>query len=136
LSVVGSQPADGAVVTSPPALVGGYRVDLSQPFSQAPADIVAGGFQVNGVSATGYTIVDADTLQFIFSAQPVTAQGLQTMTLASGSLKRQSDGNPLQAWTASFRYDLLPLQVTGALPVTGPACSCRSPPCGSISTRR
>ncbi|MBN1855279.1 MAG: S8 family serine peptidase, partial [Pirellulales bacterium] len=117
LSVIGTLPANGAIVNSPPTPIGGYQVDFSQPYSPSLDDIVAGGFQINGVSANSTTIIDENTLQFNFDVNPVIAQGVQNLTLDSGTVKRLSDGNPLRAYTGIFYYDIRPLAVSDTLPV-------------------
>lgn len=114
-------PAANAVVLAPPAITGGYRVDFSAPFSQLAGDIVASRFKVNGSSAIGYTVIDANTLQFNFAVDPVVGQGPQQITLAAGTVKRAADGDPLRAYSGSFYYDTAPLQVTGTVPPTNSA---------------
>ena len=119
MNVVNTVPANRGTVGTPPQLGGGYRIDFSDPFSQLPADITASGVKVNGIPASGYAIVDADTLEFVFSVQPVTSEGLQTLTLDAGTVKRASDGDLVGAYAGSFRYDALPLAATGTTPAAG-----------------
>ncbi|MEO8268697.1 MAG: hypothetical protein ABI557_03190, partial [Aureliella sp.] len=116
MAVTNTLPADGQIVTTKPTQ---YIVDFSEPFDSAPVHIQATGFKVNGLPANAYSIVDDDTLAFTFTTNPVNAQGLQTLVLAAGTVVRQSDGDPLQAYSSTFRYDTLRMQVTSSDPANG-----------------
>src|SRR5262249_54831732 len=59
------------------------------------------------------------TATFTYTTSPVTAQGLETMTMAAGAVTRQTDGDPLRAFSASFRYDALRMQVVSTAPAAG-----------------
>src|SRR5262249_27177094 len=94
-----------------------YVVDFSDAYD--PGLINAAGVLVNGLPATGYSIVDADTIAFTFTVDPVTAQGLQTFNVSAGTVARLSDGDPEQAYASTFRYDALRMQVTSTVPANG-----------------
>ena len=74
---------------------------------------------MNGIAADSFTLTDATTITFHFNTSPVTAQGLQTMSIASGSLTAPADGSPLAAFNASFRYDVLPIAIDSTVPASG-----------------
>jgi hypothetical protein len=116
MAVAGTTPANGSIVAAIPA-TNAYRVDFT--FALDPATINVGGFAVNGVTPTSVTPVDGDTLQLAFAASPVTAQGLQTFTVAAGAVNRLGNGEPTIAFAGSFRYDAVALQVTSTTPPAG-----------------
>jgi hypothetical protein len=116
MAVTTTSPANSEIVTTKPTE---YIVDFSEPFDPSPGNIDVTGMTVNGLPATAYSIVDADTLSFTFAIDPVTAQGLQTLALAAGTVERLSDGDPLQPYSGTFRYDVLPMQVTSTVPADG-----------------
>ncbi|MBX3413494.1 MAG: S8 family serine peptidase [Pirellulales bacterium] len=112
MRVSSTSPAIGSVVTTPPTQ---FMVDWSNAYQQA--SVQASDFQVNGIAATSRTFIDADTVRFNFTTSPVTAQGVQTMTIAAGAILRQSDLMGNAAFSAQFRYDLAPMHVVATLPV-------------------
>jgi subtilisin family serine protease len=114
LVVAGSSPAQGDVITAP---VNDFVIDLSQAYD--PSSVDPSDLTVNGVAADLVDQTDADTLTFHFSSSPVTSNGLQTMHIAEGAITRASDGDGLLDWTATFRYDVLPMQVDGTVPPDG-----------------
>ena len=69
-------------------------------------------FLVNGIAADSFTLTNSTTITFHYDASPVVSQGLQSMSIAAGAISRQADGAPLAAFSASFRYDVLPIAVT------------------------
>ncbi|MBN9522630.1 VCBS repeat-containing protein, partial [bacterium] len=106
-----------AVGSSVPAAPTAFVVDLTQPYD--PASVQASDFVVNGIAATGVTVTDADTLKFTFAASPVTAEGVQTMTVAAGALAALANGTAVSAFTGTFRYDTVPLAVAAVSPAPG-----------------
>ncbi len=113
-SVVSTDPAAGAIVTAPPT---DFRVTFSEPYD---ADTVeASDLQVNGIAASGFTLTSETVVTFTFDPSPVTAEGLQTMTLAAGAINRAVDGDPLEAFNSTFRFDLLRLAVVSTTPPVG-----------------
>lgn len=119
MQVAATTPANGAVVSTPPASIGGYLVDFN--FAYDPSNIDISKVHVNGVSPTSFTVIDTDTLQFNFSVNPVTGQGLQTYVVDAGAVRRLSNGELVGAYNGSFRYDILSLAVVSTNPpaVTG-----------------
>src|SRR5262249_4848979 len=72
---------------------------------------------VNGIQATGSSYTPGSTsVTFTYGSSPVTAQGVQTMAVAAGAFTRASDGAPVLAFTGTFRYDALLLQVSSTNP--------------------
>jgi hypothetical protein len=122
LGVAGTTPAPGSVVAAPPVA---FTVELTDAID--PATVDASDLRVNGVPASGVAI-DAGllvpgrpsrTLTFTFATSPVTAQGLQFMSIAPGAIARSSDGSPLLGFEATFRYDVAPLSVVASTPAAG-----------------
>ena len=111
MHVAGSRPAAGEIVTS---LITQIEVDFSSPYD--PASVQASDLTVNGIAATGFDLVDADSIRFRFSASPVSAQGPQTMSIAEGAIERTPGHGPLHAWTGVFHSDAVPMQVVATDP--------------------
>ena len=109
--VATSSPAAGSAVATPPT---DFAITFSSPYTNS--GIVAGDLSVNGIAADSFTMTDATTITFHFNASPVTAQGLQTMSMPPGVLTRQADGAPLSAFSGSFRYDALPIAIDATTP--------------------
>lgn len=116
MQVIGTTPANGTTVSAPLALVGGYRADFNFSYDQDAGDIDLTKVAVNGISPTGFTVIDSDTLQFNFASNPIIGQGLQTFTIDAGAVKRQSNGELNAAYAGTFRYDNLALAVTSTSP--------------------
>src|SRR5262249_17430889 len=114
LTVAGTSPAAGSTVNSPPTT---FVVDFSDPYD--PATVDAGDLTVNGVAADSFTLTDPNAVTSHYAASPVTAEGVQHMTLAAGAITRLSDGDALADFHATFRYDAAPIQVTSTLPADG-----------------
>src|SRR5262249_6903177 len=74
---------------------------------------------VNGTAADSFTVNDPFTLTFHFNSSPVTQQGLQSMDMAAGVIKRLRDGSGTLAFHANFRYAAARLQVTATDPAKG-----------------
>jgi len=112
LAVTDSTPNSTSIVASPPT---SYVVNFSEAL--APASVVAGDFQVNGVAATSVVLSNSNfTATFSYGASPVTVQGLQTMTMAADSVLRASDSDGVDAFSRNFRYDALTLAVSSTVP--------------------
>ena len=57
------------------------------------------------------------TATFTFDTSPVTAQGLQTMAIAAGAITKLGDPSVgIEAFSATFRYDVVLLHVTATTP--------------------
>jgi subtilisin family serine protease len=114
MNVTSTDPAIGSVVTTTPL---DYTIKFSSPYAAASVD--ASDLTVNGIPATSVSLTDADTLTFHYVVSPVTSQGLQSIQMAAGAVLRDSDGDPLHAFSGQFRYDVLPLAVTSITPPSG-----------------
>lgn len=121
LFVLASTPSEGETVTG--ASPSEYTVTFNSAvqLSADPADLQASDFSVNGVPATGVTLSpDGLTATFTFNSDPITTEGLETMQLAAGSVRRiDTNGSLPSTFETSFRYDSVLLEVTGVEPVTG-----------------
>jgi ELWxxDGT repeat protein len=113
LSVVGSTPAGGEVVTARPT---DFVINFSDPYLQS--SVAAGDLLVNGIAADSVTL-ETYSVTFHYNTSPVTAQGTQTMSVAAGTILRASDNGGNRAWNASFRYDAAPMQVISSEPADG-----------------
>jgi hypothetical protein len=119
MAVRGANPAADSIIATPPT-------DFSVHFSEAyaAASLQAGDFKVNGIAADSVTATGANDATFHFRTSPVTVQGLQTMRMAAGSVTAADTTLPasyqqLEAWTKSFRYDAVAIQVSSTSPVPG-----------------
>jgi hypothetical protein len=123
LQVVSTTPAAGAILFTPPTV---FTVSVTDPINAAT--LTAGAYLVNGVPADSVSYTPgATTLTFSFASMPVTAQGLETMHIGAGALTRASDGAPIGAFDATFRYDAVLLQVTSTNPPNGGVLSIPGP---------
>ncbi len=109
-----SNPAAGSSVGTPPS---DFAITFASPYDSG--GIVASDLTVNGIAADSFSLTDATTITFHFNASPVTAQGLQSMAIAAGALSRAADGSPLSAFSASFRYDTVPIAIDSMAPASG-----------------
>ena len=116
LGVFATTPAAGSVVSKVP---GDYFVTFNDAFVAATVD--AADFRVNSTAASSFKIVDSKTIQFTFGSSPVTAQGMQTMTIPAGALTRASDATPSLAFNGDFRYDASVQSVVATTPANGSA---------------
>lgn len=114
LAVIGSTPCGGDVLASRPT---DFAVVFNDPYLGSSVD--AGDLCVNGLPANSFTLTDARTITFHFNTSPVTVEGLQTMSVAAGTVLRASDQEGNRSWTSQFRYDVAPLQVVSAEPADG-----------------
>jgi hypothetical protein len=112
--VATTSPDQGSVVGSPPT---SFAVHFSSPYNAATLQPTQ--FQVNGTPATSVALTDVNTVTFTFATSPVTGQGLQTMHLDAGAVTRASDSLASAEYSATFRYDMVPLQVTSTDPAVG-----------------
>ncbi len=110
-TVRSSKPTASGTVTTPPT---SFAIDFSSPV--ATTNLSAFALQVNGMTATSVTELDANTLMFQFDTSPVTTPGLQTMSIAAGAFSRQCDGVPLSAFSATFTYVVLPTPLASVNP--------------------
>ena len=114
LTVRSTTPANGAVVSSIPL---DYVVNFSDPIQNATVN--ATDFTVEGVAASSFVVNTATQVTFHFNSAPFTTQGVHTMAMAAGAILRSSDADGLAAFSGTFRYDALPLQVTSTVPPVG-----------------
>ncbi len=115
-------PAEAEVVSAAPT---SFTVDFSDPVDATTVD--AADFAVGAIAADSFNVVDADTVEFTFVTSPVTIEGLQTMTLAAGSITRLADADGVSQLTADFYYDPTPLQVVAVTPTDGSVLSLPDP---------
>ena len=122
LAVASTDPASGSVVPTTPV---DYVVSFTDPIDVSTVD--AGDFAVNGIPATAFAINNTQQVTFSYAVSPVSVEGLQTMTMAAGSVLRDGDGNPLLEFAGTFRYDTVTLQVTTTVPPVGGTFALPSP---------
>src|SRR5262245_30656496 len=123
ISVTTTVPAVGSVISNQPT---DFTVNVTEPI--APASLQAGDFSVNGIPATSVAYTPgATTTTFSFSSSPVTTQGLQTMSIPAGAFTSAAAGDPVAAFTGTFRYDTLLLQVVATAPPVGGVFTLPSP---------
>jgi autotransporter-associated beta strand protein len=113
-AVASSTPAAGSAVSTPPT---DFAVTFASAYS--PGSIQAGDLAVNAIAADSFTLTSSTTVTFHYNASPVTTQGLQSMSIPAGAVTWQSNGAPLAAFNASFRYDVLPITVSSMTPASG-----------------
>src|SRR5215510_8968488 len=108
-------PAVASVIPNQPTT---FTVNISEPAD--PASLQASDFTVNGISASSFAYTPGSTtIVFTFGASPVTNQGLQTMSIPAGAFNGAAAGDPVAAFTGTFRYDTLLLQVVATVPQVG-----------------
>lgn len=118
LAVIGSEPAAGAILFTPPTA---FRIVLTDAVTTNSVD--AADLTVNGIPADSVTLDTPRSAIFEFLTSPVTAQGTQTMAIAENSFQRAYDGDGVSAWTGVFRYDVIGLTVTNTEPADGAVVS-------------
>src|SRR5215467_13203540 len=107
IHVTTTVPAVASIISTQPTT---FTVNISEPIN--PASLQASDFTVNGISATSVAYTPGTTTTtFTFSSSPVTAQGLQTMSIPAGAFTSAAAGDPVAAFSGTFRYDTLLLQV-------------------------
>jgi extracellular elastinolytic metalloproteinase len=108
-------PATGAVVTSHPV---SYTLNVTAAINAAT--LQASDFTVNGQAATGVSYTAGNTTAtFTFTTDPVTAAGVQSISIAGSAFTRASDGSNVSAYSSTFYYDPTPLTVTSVTPSNG-----------------
>jgi hypothetical protein len=122
LAVVSASPASEEIVTTKPT---DFIIDLSDAYR--PSSVHADALVVNGIPADSVTLTSPTRLTFHYNTSPVTAEGLQTRSIAAGAILRDQDSEPLQAFSDTFRYSALRLQVTSTVPAVGSALVLPSP---------
>ena len=121
--VTTTTPACGSIISTQPT---DFVVNVTDPVN--PATLQAGDFTVNGIAAN--TVIytpGTTTMTFHYNSTPVTVQGLQTMQIPAGAFNRASDNMPNFAFTCTFRYDAVLLQVTTTVPAVGGTFSPAAP---------
>jgi subtilisin family serine protease len=114
LRVTVTMPAADSTVSVAPT---DFVVDFSDPYSVASVDET--DFTVNGTEADSFTLDDADTITFHFNSTPLITEGLQLMEIGDGLILRDSDSDPIDPFSANFRYDVSPITVTATAPADG-----------------
>src|SRR5215470_17517731 len=115
IHVTTTVPAVASVISTQPTA---FTVNISEPAN--PATLQANDFTVNGTPASSFAYTPGSTtIVFTFGASPVTNQGLQTMSIAAGAFTSAAAGDPVAAFTGTFRYDTLLLQVVATAPAVG-----------------
>src|SRR5262249_23036488 len=102
--VTTTNPADGAVLRIAPTTM---TVDFND--SVLVSSLQASDLKVDGVSATGFTVVDGDTVSFNLPG-PL-AEGTRTVTVAAGDIL-DVQGTPINAFTSTFFLDTTGPRVT------------------------
>lgn len=114
MSVVSSTPGNGAFITDQPT---DFVINFSDPYVSDTVE--AEDLLVNGTPANSFTLTDSDTVTFHFESTPVLTEGPYTIAMAADAVLRQGDDDPLAAFTATFFYDLLRMQVVATSPTNG-----------------
>src|SRR5215831_7783747 len=115
IHVTTTVPAVASVISTQPTT---FTVNISEPVD--PTTLQASDFAVNGISASSFAYTpDSTTIVFTFDASPVTTEGLQTMSIPAGAFVGAVTGNPVAAFTGTFRFDTLLLQVVATAPPIG-----------------
>lgn len=121
LFVLSTTPAEGEVVSGPKPSEYSVTFNSAVQLSADPADLQASDFSVNSVPATGVTLSpDGLTATFSFTTEPITTEGVETMQIAAGSVRRiDTDGTMPGMFEANFKYDSVQLAVIGVDPAPG-----------------
>jgi hypothetical protein len=123
IHVTTTVPAAASVISTQPTT---FTVDISEPAD--PASLQAGDFTINGIPASSFTYTPGSrTIVFTVDASPVTTEGFQTMSIAAGAFTSAAAGDPVAAFTDTFRYDTLPLEVVATAPPIDEAFTLPSP---------
>ncbi|MBY0588976.1 S8 family serine peptidase [bacterium] len=107
-------PAFNSISNTPPTT---FTVRFSDLFD--PSTVDAGDLQVNGVLADSVSVVNDSTLSFSFLSSPVVTPGIQTISFATDTIRRLSDGDSVAGMSTTFRYDPISLAVSSASPSAG-----------------
>jgi len=123
IHVTTTVPAVASVISTQPTT---FTVNISEPAN--PASLLASDFTVNGIPASSFAYTSGSTtIFFTFDVSPVTTQGLQTMSIPAGAFNSAAAGDPVAAFTGTFRYDTLLLQVVATAPAVGGVFTLPSP---------
>ncbi len=115
LQIIGHTPVAQSILAGAPS---SFTLNFTDAINAATLN--ASDLTVNGIPATSVSYSPGSTsATFNFTTTPVTANGLQTMAVASGAFTRASDANPVQDFLASFRYDPVKLTVSSTTPASG-----------------
>jgi protocatechuate 3,4-dioxygenase beta subunit/methionine-rich copper-binding protein CopC len=115
-SVVASNPAAGSVVSGTAPTT--FSLTFTEPID--PTSINAADFTVNGTSADSASLsADGLTITYTFNTSPVVNQGVESMSLPAGAVKGAAAEDGSSAFTASFYYVLVQLQVSATSPAVG-----------------
>ncbi|MBX7105218.1 MAG: M36 family metallopeptidase [Gemmataceae bacterium] len=113
--VAGANPVNRSVVSSSP---GSYVLNVNAAVDGS--SLQASDFTVNGQPASSVAYTAGDTsMTFTFAVNPVSAEGLQTISVAAGAFTRASDGSAVGAFSSNFYYDATPVAVTSVTPTSG-----------------
>src|SRR5262245_28516347 len=116
-------PAVASVISTQPTT---FTVNISEPAN--PASLQASDFAVNGIPASSFAYTPGSTsIFFTFGSSPVTTEGLQTMSIPAGAFTSAAAGDPVAAFTGTFRFDTLLLQVVATAPQVGGVFTLPSP---------
>ena len=105
-SVASTNPANGSTIASYPATM---TVDFSG--TVLLSSLAASDLTVNGVAATGFSVVDYNTVAFTLPAG--TGDGTYTVAVAAGAVS-DIHGTPLQAYGGQFTVDSVAPRVIGS----------------------
>lgn len=102
--VASSDPPNGSAVTVAPTE---YTVHFNSPVN--PSTLQAADLKIDGLAATSYQILDADSVRF--TIPKVTSNGFHTVTIAAGAISSTGEGLPLEAFNGTFAI----LEATGVV---------------------
>ena len=114
LGVIKSTPVVGSVINTRPTT-------FSVTFNQAvdSSTLQAADLKVNGLPAKSVSFnATTKVATFTYATSPVTTQGVQSMSIVSGSIKG-TDGSLVQPFNIQFRYDASTLSVASTSPAAG-----------------
>lgn len=115
MNALASTPAiGGGVVSTAPT---SFTIEFSHPYN--PASVSASDLLVNGTAANSFSFVDPTTVSFNYTVSPVVSEGSQAISMANGAVSRASDGATTGAFSGTFRYDPMQMQVISVTPANG-----------------
>jgi hypothetical protein len=115
LTIGGTTPARHELVASTPT---SFVVNFSGTVD--PLTLDAADLQVNGIPAASVVLSgNNQTAEFVYESSPVTAAGVQTMSLAADAVARASDGDTNDAFVSTFNFGVVPLQIVSTDPASG-----------------
>jgi hypothetical protein len=101
-----SVPANGTAVATAPQ---DYTINFNYPYN--PDSVQPGDLTVNGRTADSRVLADADTVVFHYNTAPMAVPGNYSMSIPAGAITRQTNGEGMTAWTASFRLGVPDIDV-------------------------